>query len=193
MSELLKSININDTYKELNVPDHIIRHMTKVASICLMFDDNLTMVKSNEMIIAALCHDILKLKGPNHEDKGGSYFEKKGYKTIAKIITKHKYTSIADQNPEKRPNTIEEKTVYYADKRVMHDQIVSIKERLADGRLRYPQIHSDIEKDKKIEQKILDLEAELCSEAGIVPSDISDQTLKPYIARIKRQFLTSHQ
>ncbi len=100
-----------------------------------------------------------------------------GEPKLAEIIRKHRYESIIDGNPAERPSSLEEKLLYYADKRVMHDKIVSMRERLDDGRNRYfggnmrPQ-------DVEIEKALFSLEREICEKAGIRPEDINENALE---------------
>jgi hypothetical protein len=71
--------------------------------------------------------------------------KKLGYKRIGEIIKAHIYLEINSFN---LPVT-EEEIVHYADKRVMHDKIVTLKDRFEDLKKRYG----------KNEQTILRLEA----------------------------------
>ncbi|MDD5010951.1 MAG: HD domain-containing protein [Phycisphaerae bacterium] len=72
-------------------------------------------------------------KGLRHEE-AGCEFLKAEYPEIALAIKKHAYRSLLDE--KLRPKTLEEKIVYYADKRVMHDKVVSLAERLEEGHSR---------------------------------------------------------
>ena len=76
-----------------------------------------------------------------------------------------------------RPQTLEEKILYYADKRVCHDRIVTIKKRLEDGRKRYfpdGNIPSD---EIHIVQKLYQLEKELLEKAKIKSSSITEKSV----------------
>ena len=94
-----------------------------------------------------------------------------GENELAIIIRKHGFESIID--PPGPLKTWEEKLLYYADKRVKHDQIVSLSERLSDLRKRYNREHNPHPKEPQIEKAIYDLEAEICKKAGIEPEAIS--------------------
>ncbi|MBU1260937.1 MAG: HD domain-containing protein [Planctomycetes bacterium] len=72
-------------------------------------------------------------KGLRHED-AACEFLKAEYPKIALAIKKHAYKSLL--NEKLKPQTIEEKIVYYADKRVMHNKVVSLAERLEEGHSR---------------------------------------------------------
>jgi uncharacterized protein len=72
-------------------------------------------------------------QGMRHEE-AACEFLKTEYPQIALAIKKHAYKSLLAE--KLAPQTIEEKIVYYADKRVMHDKVVSLSERLEEGHRR---------------------------------------------------------
>jgi uncharacterized protein len=100
-------------------------------------------------------------KGMRHEE-AACEFLKAEYPEIAIAIKKHAYRSLLDE--KLKPKTLEEKIVYYADKRVMHDKVVSLAERLEEGHSRNTR-----PADKKnidiayIDSLIFELEKELLS------------------------------
>jgi len=78
---------------------------------------------------------------------------------------------------KEKPTTWEEKLVYYADKRVMHDRIVPLKERLEEAHKRNVHLHgtqtqSDINASK-VDPLIFKLEEEIFSKIDISP-DLPD-------------------
>jgi len=81
---------------------------------------------------------------------------KEQYPELALVIKKHRYIYIMSKND--KPKTWEEKIVYYADKRVKHDEIVSLKDRLDDGEKRN---HHMAEKDSERRAKLRNLNFEL--------------------------------
>jgi len=66
-------------------------------------------------------------EGTRHEDAAATLLGRR-YPALAQTIRKHRYTALVDGDD--RPRTWAEKLVYYADKRVNHDQAVSLEERL---------------------------------------------------------------
>ncbi len=104
-------------------------------------------------------------QGMRHED-AACEFLKSEYPEIALAIKKHAYKSLLDE--KLAPQTIEEKIVYYADKRVMHDKVVSLVERLEEGHKRNIPAHckKDIDTDY-IDSLIFKLEGELLAAAKI--------------------------
>ena len=96
---------------------------------------------------------------------------------LAEIIKKHRFNCLIADDPALRPESIEEKILYYADKRVRHDQITSLAERLEDGRLRYFPDGNIPPEDALIEKALYKLESEICRLAGIAPGEISETTV----------------
>ncbi|MDB4303466.1 HD domain-containing protein [Desulfosarcina sp.] len=92
---------------------------------------------------------------------------------LALVIRKHGY-----QLPkgDLTLNTWEEKLIFYSDKRVMHSDIVSLKERLKDGHLRYAEknklIGVDQEKQDKIDNFIFDLEKQIFNKLDFGPDEV---------------------
>lgn len=100
---------------------------------------------------------------------------KNQYPELALAIKKHRYMGILDE--KEKPITWEEKLVYYADKRVMHDRIVPLKERLEEAHKRNVHLHgtqtqSDINASK-VDPLIFKLEEEIFSKIDISP-DLPD-------------------
>ena len=126
---------------EYNVPNHIIGHSYKVAKIVWYIAEELKKVpqlKFNREITfyAAFLHDITKYqsilnKGEDHSYTGGQLLRKLGYPDIAEIIESH--VVLRNINYLK----FEKELVFYADKRVKHEEIVSLKERFEDLKNRY--------------------------------------------------------
>jgi len=98
---------------------------------------------------------------------------------IAEIILKHRFNCIIEK--DNRPRTWEEKVLYYADKRVRFDKIVSIAQRLRDGKKRYFPDGKLSPTDKLVVNAIHRLEIEICRKAGIRPEEINDKNIAVYI------------
>jgi len=127
--------------KKEKVPEHIIKHSEKVALVSLFIGCFLKetgeKLDLNLLVTGALLHDIKKyesiLRGESHAILGDEFMKKLGYPRIGEIIKAHIYLEIV---PSDVPIT-EEEIVHYADKRVMHDKIVTLKERFEDLKKRY--------------------------------------------------------
>ena len=145
--------------KDSNVPDNIIAHTTKVCEFSMKIVDLLERkgikVDRNLVAAGALLHDVKKLSPSDHIVEGYEFIKSLGYPEVANIMKKHGLVHV--ENEEFTPKTWEEKIVFYADKRVKNDKIVSLDERFEYAKKRYN--HYDIEKEleftKKIERELL--------------------------------------
>ncbi len=108
---------------------------------------------NKELVIAgALLHDIERTK-ENHVIEGTKLLKSMGFSEVAKVVKKHSLYKIEDE--EIQPKTIEEKIVFYADKRIMGTKVVSLKERFEDIKKRYDlDLKEEYEFAKKIEAEL---------------------------------------
>ncbi len=116
-----------------------------------------------------------------HEETAGELLKAK-YPALALAIKKHRYAALLDEKD--RPSTWEEKLVYYADKRVMHDRIVPLKERLQEAHKRNVPLcgieaQSQI-KTAKVDCLIFELEEEIFSKIGLNPLEVTDEFIDSY-------------
>ncbi len=88
----------------------------------------------------------------NHGDAAAEILSERGFYANAKVVKSHMTKEIFREEPF----SIEEKVVYYADKRVLHNRIVTLDERLADGRIRYAH-----ESNPVLDEKIRSFERDL--------------------------------
>ena len=101
-----------------------------------------------------------------------------GENEIAEIVKKHRYTCLIE--PKEKPATWEEKILYYSDKRVKHDRIATLAERLTDGRQRYFPDGNPPATDHLVETALYELESEITKKAGINPEDINEKSVAVY-------------
>ena len=122
------------------MPQHIIAHSRQVMRVSLVITDNLksgVSINRNLVMAAALLHDItkersLKTREP-HDQSGGELLRELGFARIGEIVKQH--VILLDFNPQEKLE--EREIINYADKRVMHDRIVSLAERVEDLIKRY--------------------------------------------------------
>lgn len=122
--------------------DNIRAHSFKVARVAELLVDGLSKADGSassqpprELVIAgALLHDIAKTECLNgkcrHDTLGRDICTALGFPEIGEIVKEH---VILEEFPEKlyqRGFFGAKEIVYYADKRVLHDEIVSIEDRL---------------------------------------------------------------
>ncbi|MFQ6124003.1 MAG: HD domain-containing protein [Candidatus Heimdallarchaeota archaeon] len=127
------------------VPENIIQHSKVVANLAVKIATKLQKHGINVNIAltmaGALLHDVKRLS-QNHSLSGARFLEDAGFLHIAEIVRRH---GLKDLHLGVRPQTIEEKIVFYADKQVNEDRIVSIRERIDLLKARFPQVAQEIE------------------------------------------------
>ena len=112
----------------------------QVMNVSLAITDNLKKgvpVNRDLVVAAALLHDITKTRSlktkERHAASGGALLRELGFPSTAEIVEQHVF--IQNLNLEGR---LEEREIlYYADRRVLHDSIVTIEERVNDLVQRY--------------------------------------------------------
>ena len=147
---------------EVKLPDMICRHCDAVADLATQFGEDLLkrgqIVQLKALRAAARLHDLLrfvdfqpgaghidhgedppewdiwkkKYEGLRHEAACAEFLKEQGYPKIASIVEPH---GLMKSTPLR--NTIEKKLLFYADKRVMGDKVVTVDERFEDFRKRY--------------------------------------------------------
>lgn len=180
---------------EFHVPMHVRRHCERVTEFALMLSKRFVAAGEKidvELIkAAALLHDLVRVadfrtfnpeKFPDpvtnedievwkklrekyghlhHAVAGAQILEERGYPAIANLIKKHRFLQIEDSF-----NSWEEKIVYYADKRVKHDKIVTLEERLNDGKIRNKPTLEIEKKFPETDEKVFALEREIFAKIG---------------------------
>jgi uncharacterized protein len=119
---------------------NIVAHSIQVMRVSLAITDNLksgVSVNRDLAVAAALLHDITKTRSlvtkERHDTSGGELLRELGFPRIAEIVEQH----VIIQNLNLQGRLEEREIVYYADKRVLHDTIVTIEERVHDLIQRY--------------------------------------------------------
>jgi HD superfamily phosphohydrolase YqeK len=119
--------------------------------------------------------------GSRHEDAACAYL-KDAYPVLAKTIRKHRYTAIVDSQDQ--PRTWEEKLVYYADKRAMHDTIVPLQDRLDEAHKRHAARRQAVGIDPaeiaRVDAAIQELQTELFSQIGLDPDAVTSEFIDQY-------------
>jgi len=150
---------------EMNMMDHIVDHSCQVCRVAVFLTDHL--IQNGEHLnrelirAAAMLHDITKTRsfetGENHARTGGDLLTERGYPDVGDIIRQH--VTLDSDIGSCPPGEAE--IVNYADKRVRHDKIVSLDQRMAYILTRYgksPQHRKRIQKlwreSIRLEQKI---------------------------------------
>ena len=127
--------------KEHHMKPNIVDHSIQVKNVALAITDNLkegVIINRKLVLAAALLHDIAKTRSierqePHHDRVGAEILRDMGLHEIGDICESHVYM---DDFNEDGPLE-EREIVHYADKRVMHDRVVSVEERIEDLVERY--------------------------------------------------------
>jgi putative nucleotidyltransferase with HDIG domain len=146
---------------------NIVAHSLQVTRVSLAIIDNLKngiSVNRDLVTAAALLHDITKTRsfvtGERHDASGGELLRQLGFPRVAEVVEQH--VTIHDLHLQGRLE--EREIVYYADKRVLHDAVVTVDERMKDILQRYGAaeemrrlIHYNRGQVLAVERKIADL------------------------------------
>ena len=168
-----------DLMEQYHMLPNIKAHSIIVARVAEIITSNLMGVghelSMDRIIAGALLHDIGKTACLDNEDDHAA----KG----VEICLTHKFEPLADivgehvilRSYSSGDNYTEKEIVYYADKRVNHDQVVSLEERLAYILERYGMNNVVLcEAIKRNYALCQDLEMRMFSSLPFEPLDISD-------------------
>jgi uncharacterized protein len=142
---------------------------------------NGTKLPETDLVLAgALLHDIAKTICLNtecdHARKGRDICLDLGYPAIAEIVREHVLLKDFSTNRYSRGIFFAKEIVYYADKRVRHDSIVSLDERMAYIMERYG--NNDQQRHLRIEenfQRCQTLEYHLFSYINFTTDELADK------------------
>jgi putative nucleotidyltransferase with HDIG domain len=156
-----------------NIREHSFRVM-EVASFLgealagAGFDLHLPLVTAG-----ALLHDIGKTQClgtlTNHAELGAGILESLGYPHVAQVVREHVHldVTIRDLRPLR-----EAEVVNYADKRVLHEEVVTIAARFADLKVRYGRTSEALARIQATEVKTRALEEKIFAPLQLSPLDL---------------------
>jgi len=167
--------SLMDDYQMLpNIREHSIV-VTKVAELLVQgFQRNGSSLDRDLTLAGALLHDIAKTQclgdnDGNHAKMGREICLKHGYERVGEIVASH---VVLHGNGE--GDVTEKEIVYYADKRVNHNQIVSLEDRLAYINKTYAAGNETRQEFIYINfQKCRNLEKRIFQNMLIVPEEVS--------------------
>jgi uncharacterized protein len=163
--------------RDEDVPDNIIGHSIVVERVALLLAQRL-IEAGNGIDVAlvsagALLHDIAKMQGIKegrpHGELGAEATDRLGFSEVSPIVGQH--VRLTDYTDNGRVD--EAKLVNYADKRVNHEEIVTLEERFAYLFERYgsasPQARERIAEMKRLTTAI---EGQIFARLTIAPGDV---------------------
>ncbi len=121
----------------------------------------------------ALLHDLGKTAClgtlNNHAEYGAGILEDLGYPHVAQVVREHVhlFTDITYSRPLR-----EAELVNYADKRVLHDEVVILAARFADLRVRYGRTPEALARIKATEARSRTLEEKIFASLVFTPSNL---------------------
>jgi putative nucleotidyltransferase with HDIG domain len=132
------------------------------------FDLHLPLVTAS-----ALLHDLGKTQclGTliNHAEVGASILEELGYPQVAQVVREHVHLDVTIMDP--RPLR-EAEVVNYADKRVLHETVVTLEERFTDLKVRYGRTPEALARIQATKVKTRALEEKLFAPLKLSPLDL---------------------
>ncbi len=142
---------ITELLDRYHVPAHIRRHMKGVANVLLDIADILdpeNEVYDRDLLFAsAMLHDFARLHKA-HSSIGAAQLRSEGYELLAELITEHDSMELHNDLAVRKDGQYyisEEDLLYYADKRVLEDVVVSLAERFENSlhKCRTPEARSN--------------------------------------------------
>ena len=151
---------------------NIVAHSQQVMRVSLAITDNLkngVSINRDLVMAAALLHDItktrsLKTREP-HDQYGEELLRGLGFARVGEIVKQH--VILLDFDPKGRLE--EREIINYADKRVMHDRIVSLAERVQDLIQRYGTSEEIKNRIQQNESRVIAIEKKI---AGFIAIDL---------------------
>ena len=123
--------------------------------------------------VGALLHDLGKTQClgtlTNHAELGAGILEELGYPHVAQVVREHVHLdgSILDPRPLR-----EAEVVNYADKRVLHEAVVTLEDRFADLKVRYGRTPEALARIQATEVKSRALEEKIFAPLQLSPLDL---------------------
>ena len=162
---------------EMKMMEHIVDHSIQVCRVATFLADQLNSrqyhLNFDLIRAAALLHDITKTRsfdtGENHALTGGQFLTDRGYPEVGNLVRQH--VVLDEYSTSKIP--VEADIINYADKRVLHDEIVDLDRRLDYILERYAKKAEDRERISLLWEKAKHLENRIFSDLPFSPEDFN--------------------
>lgn len=162
---------------DMKMMDHIVCHSLQVCRVATLLTDHLNAQQNrlNYHLIraAALLHDITKTRsfetGENHALTGGQFLAKTGYPEVGELVRQHVRLDVYP-----KPVVLgEAEIISYADKRVLHDKVVSLDKRMDYILEKYGKLAEDQKRIRWLWKKTRNLEEKIFSDSSLAQEDIN--------------------
>jgi uncharacterized protein len=159
---------------EMGMMGHIVAHSLQVCRVSLLLADRLALPGLNRELIraAAQLHDITKTRsfetGEDHAETGGRLLADLGYPEVGRIIGQHVLLDCYFFSAA----ATEAEIVNYADKRVLHDRVATLEQRMGYILEKYGGDQERRQNLLLLWRKTEELEARLFRRLSFAPEDI---------------------
>jgi len=163
---------------EMQMLENIVAHSLQVCRVATCLADHLKLegINLDRQLVqaAALLHDITKTRSlkteENHALTGGQYLADSGYQEVGDLVRQH--VRLDDYSKDKGLSEVE--IINYADKRVRHDRIVPMKDRMEYIMERYGNLPENKQRIHLTWEKTKELEIQIFSNLSFSPNDLND-------------------
>ena len=163
--------------EEMGMLPHIVAHSEQVCrvALCLVDHMNHSSAMLNRPLVqaAALLHDITKTRsfetGEDHAFTGKEMLKGRGFPEVARVVGQHVHleNEVLDEAVD------EARVVNYADKRVLHDKVVSLEKRMAYIVERYGREEAHRERIMRLWEESRNLEEHLFRYIEFQPDELT--------------------
>lgn len=162
--------------KKYETPEHIVAHSRKVWDVGRLLGESLVKrhhaVDLDLLCASCLLHDIGKypciLDGSGYHDvRGEQILVQEGFSQVARIVVQH----VVLRGPKDSPIR-EEHVLFYSDKRVVHDELVSLEDRFVYLERTYGKSSKAVEGLMAMKRETLRLESEIFLLLDFGPEDV---------------------
>lgn len=163
----------------MEMMEHIACHSIQVCRVAMTLADHLDddhhHINRELVRASSLLHDITKTRSfrtrENHAETGGQLLSEMGFSSVGNIIRQH--VKLDRYFASGRPDEAE--IVNYADKRVLHDKVVSIDTRMAYILERYGETPELVERLTWLKEKTLLQEERIFEKLPFAPDALDEQ------------------
>jgi len=158
--------------------ENIVSHSLEVARVALFISAELNRkgqrIDLGLVEAASLLHDLAKTEclktKDDHARRGCQVLKEMGYGRVGDVVAQHIWLEKSGD----LSCVSEEEVVNYADKRVMHDRIVSLEERFSDLKARYGLNPKAMDYLERLQKEVYGVEDKIFFILQIDPNDLQD-------------------